>query len=126
MIRKIGAILAGLAVFAAFEFIATSVAKVSWPAYALAAPTRAYALDMLLTRLGTGAVGTLVAGALSAKMDQNTRQTALIFGIALLLISVVWHYRIWDQYPVWYHLFWFASIVPFAALGGRLATRKAD
>jgi hypothetical protein len=124
MVRKIGAILAGLIVFAALEFIATSVAKDSWPAYALAAPSRAYTLDMLLTRLGAGALGSLVAGAFSAKIDQSTRQSALIFGIILLAISVVWHIRIWEQYPVWYHLSWFACTVPFSALGGLLVRRE--
>ena len=125
MLRRIGAIVASLAVFAVLEYGAGQVAKAIWPAYALAAPTRAYTLEMLLSRLGAGALATLAAGALSAKIDRGAQQAALMFGIALLVISVLWHIKIWDQYPMWYHLGWFVCIVPFSALGGRLTTRGA-
>jgi hypothetical protein len=123
MLRRVGAIVAGLAAFAALEFAAGQAAKAIWPAYALAAPTRTYSLDILLVRLGVGALATLAVGALSAKMDRGAQQAALMFGVALLLISVVWHIRIWDQYPAWYHLGWLACIVPAAMLGGCLAGR---
>lgn len=47
-------------------------------------------------------------------------------GVGLLVLSVVWHIKIWDQYPVWYHLCWFGCIVPSAMLGGMMVSGKAN
>jgi hypothetical protein len=124
MLRKIGAILAGLAAFAVLEFIAGQVARSIWPAYTLAFPTRAYTLDMLLARQAAGMLCAVAAGAAAAWVDRGTKQTVLMTGIFMLLIAVVWHILIWDQYPVWYHLLLFAYLVPLALLGGRLMGRR--
>jgi hypothetical protein len=124
MFRAIGAILAGLVTFVALEYIASQVAKGIWPAYALAAPSRAYALNMLLARQGAGMLITLAAGAAAAWVGRGERRAALWFGLALLVGGVVNHIQIWDKYPVWYHLLFFAWIVPLAVLGGRLARRN--
>jgi hypothetical protein len=122
MLRGVGAILAGLAVFAGLEFVAVQLAIALWPAYALAAPTRDYTLEMLLVRLSAGALGCWASGAVAARVHRGARQAALMLGVTLLAGSVVWHIKIWEQYPVWYHLSWFACIVPFAVLGGRMAS----
>jgi hypothetical protein len=126
MLRKIGAILAGLAAFAALELIAGQIAKAIWPAYAMAFPTRAYTLDMLLARQSVGMLCALTAGASAAWIDRGAKQTVLMTGILMLLIALVWHIRIWDQYPVWYHLLLFAYLIPLTLLGGQLAFKEAD
>ena len=120
MLRRISAILAGLIAFAILEFIAVQVAKVSWPAYALAAPTRAYTLEMLLARQAVGMFCALMAGATAAWVSRDSQLTVIITGVIMLLIAVIWHALIWYQYPVWYHLFFFAYLVPLAMLGGRM------
>jgi hypothetical protein len=125
MVKRIGAILAGLAAFAALELIATFVARAIWPAYALAFPTRDYTLNMLLARHATGMLCTLAAGAAAAWVDRGAKKTVLLTGILMLLIAVVWHVRIWDQYPVWYHLLLFSYLVPLTVLGGRLVNRTS-
>jgi archaellum biogenesis protein FlaJ (TadC family) len=122
MLRRIGAILAGLVAFGAVVLLAVVTAREAWPDYAEAEPTRAYSLVMLLTRLTVGFVATLVAGLAATKVDQGSRRSPLIFGIILLMISVVWHVGIWEQYPIWYHLGWFACILPFSVIGRRLVT----
>jgi hypothetical protein len=118
--RKIGAILAGLAAFAALEIFAGQLARSVWPAYAVAFPTRAYTLDMLLARQAVGMLCTLAAGAAAAWVGRGAKQTVVITGMLMLLIAVIWHVRIWEQYPVWYHLLLFAYLVPLTLLGGRL------
>ena len=118
MLRRVSAILAGLFVFSILEFIAVQVAKVSWPTYALAAPTRAYTLEMLLARQAVGMFCAFTAGATAAWVSRDPQLTVFITGIIMLLIAVIWHVLIWDQYPVWYHLFLFAYLVPMSMLGG--------
>jgi hypothetical protein len=118
--REIGSVLAGLAGFLLLEFTLGLIARGLWPAYALAYPTRAYTLPVLLARLGTGAAMTLATGALAAKLGRRGPPTALRFGFALMVLASTWHIHIWAQYPVWYHLIFLAYLIPLAALGGRL------
>jgi hypothetical protein len=121
MLRRIGAILAGLLAFVAVEATASIAARALWPAYDMAAPTRAYTLEMLLAREGAGMLCALAAGAAAASVSNGVRRTELESGIALLLIAVAYHLWIWDQYPVWYHLLFLSYLVPLSLLGGKLA-----
>ena len=43
-----------------------------------------------------------------------------------LLYSIVDHYIVWDQFPVWYHLLYLAYIAPLALLGAKLVKHKID
>ena len=117
--------LAGFLAFEAVILIMLLAARMGWPAYADAEPTRAYSLGMFLARLAAGALATGAGGLVTARLDRGASQGALMFGVLLLLISVVWHVRIWDQYPVWYHLSWFACIVPASLMGGRVAGARS-
>jgi hypothetical protein len=120
VLKRIGAILAGFVAWWGVVGLATLLVRAVWPAYAAAEPLRAYTLDMLLTRLTTGMVATLVAGAVVAWLSKRELKAVLWFGGVLLLLSAVHHYRIWDQYPVWYHLVYLAYLVPLTVLGARL------
>jgi hypothetical protein len=119
--RKIGAILAGLLVFAVVALAFWFAAHTGWPAYAEVEKQRAFTLDMQITRLAVGMLATLAAGAAASCLDHGVKQTVLLTGMVLLLISVVDHIYIWDQYPVWYHLVYLAYLVPLTLLGGHLA-----
>ncbi len=123
MVRRIGAIVAGFVAWWGVVGIATLLARATWPAYALAEPSRAYTFEMLLTRLATGMLATLAAGAVVAWLTRSERKAVYWLGAVLLLLSVGDHYRVWVQYPVWYHLFYLSYLVPLALLGGRLVKR---
>jgi hypothetical protein len=43
-----------------------------------------------------------------------------IGGLFLALSTPIHLFRVWDDYPVWYHLLYLTYIVPLAWLGGRL------
>jgi hypothetical protein len=126
MLRWTGAVLAGFLAFEAVVLLCLFAARMGWPAYAAAEPTRAYDLVMLLVRLTTGSLATFAGGAVAAWATRGRRDAAIAFGTTLLGLSVVWHIRIWDQYPVWYHLTWWACIVPFAVFGGHLVGRQTN
>ncbi len=120
MVRKVGSIVAGLLIFFVLSFLAGLAAQSLWPAYAAAIPERAYTLPMLLTRLVTGAAAVVVAGWGAATIARDRQIAALWVGLVLVAISVPWHIQIWSDYPIWYHLVWFACLVPCALLGGRV------
>jgi hypothetical protein len=123
MLKQVGLVSAGLSAFALFEYVANQIAKASWLAYAVAAPTHAYEFDMLIVRLIAGALGIFLASVLITRAKPTARTVALLFGTSLLIFSVIWHIIIWSQYPVWYHLAWFACILPSAMIGGRVSGR---
>jgi hypothetical protein len=124
ILRKAGVVLMGVAVFAGAAAMSALLAKATWPDYAAADPTRDYSLLMLLARLAAGMLATVAAGWVTVLVDRQSEQTLYSTAVLLLLISLVEHYRVWAQYPVWYHLVWLISIVPCALLGGRLQTRQ--
>jgi hypothetical protein len=121
MFRRVGSIVAGLLIFFLVSFLVGLAAHSLWPDYAAAAADRAYTFPMLLARLVTGAVATVVAGWGASKIALEHQVAALWLGVVLLAISVPWHIRIWSEYPVWYHLVWLACLIPCALLGGRLS-----
>lgn len=120
MIRRVGAIVAGLLIFFLLAFLAGLAAQSLWPEYAVAATDRAYTLPMLLTRLAAGAVAAVVAGWGASMIARDRQISALWLGLVLVAISVPWHIQIWNAYPIWYHLVWFACLLPCALLGGRV------
>lgn len=123
--KSLVAIVAGLASWEAIIGLCSWAAKHGWPAYAAAAPDRAYDLTMLVARLTVAAIATLAAGALATRIAGAASRAALGVGGLLLLVSLGWHIHIWPQYPVWYHLVYLGYLLPLSLFGGRLACGKA-
>ena len=51
-----------------------------------------------------------------------------VFALILLLLAVAHHLQplVWSAYPLWYHLVFWAYLVPLTLLGGRLASARKD
>ena len=47
----------------------------------------------------------------------------LATGVLMLLLFIPEHVRLWDKFPVWYHLTFLGSLVPLRVAGGRLTGR---
>ena len=75
-------------------------------------------------RLAISFLGSLAGGYLAALIAKD--QTAPL--IAGLLLLAGWGYFhvmvIWHQFPLWYHLTFFASLLLLSVLGGRLARSR--
>ncbi|HEY1709216.1 MAG TPA: hypothetical protein VGG10_13185 [Rhizomicrobium sp.] len=92
-----------------------------WPALAVAsrAPLT-LTTAMLSARLGVSFIGSLVSGAVSARL--GGMNAAIAAGVLLLLGWGTFHVTvIWHQFPIWYHLTFFVSLVVLSWVGGRLA-----
>lgn len=122
--RAIASVVGGLLFFSLAEYALGALAKGFWPEYAVAIAHRTFTLLMLWSRLAAGAAATIFAACVAAMLVRNGRTAGLWFGVSLLVLSVLWHVSIWAKYPVWYHLTWFAVIMPTALLGDRLSTRS--
>ena len=80
----------------------------------------------LVERLIIGFAGTIVAGYVAALASGENRRAPLIAGVLLLAFWGYYHVTmIWNQFPLWYHLTFFASLPLLSVLGGRLAGSKS-
>ena len=128
MRRIIGAVAAGLLLWVALEALLQWCALLVWPDYAAAAPTRNFNLPMLVARLLSGAGVTLLVGTAVARASGRERKTIPVFALTLLLLAVAHHLQplVWSAYPTWYHLVFWAYLVPLTWLGGQLASVRKD
>lgn len=122
--RTIGAIFAGLATWVVVASLLSLTARFGWPGYAEAEPNRHYDMAMLIARLMSGAVATLVAGAVVGRLAGNGSKALPVAAFLIFAVSLADHVRIWDQYPAWYHLVYLGYLIPLTLLGGRLVGRR--
>src|SRR3954453_12571967 len=95
-----------------------------WPAYAHAAPHKAYTIAMLFARLTNALIACLAAGMAAARV---ARASPWVAGIAILSGSLYIHVvQVWADYPAWYHLVFLAFIVPATVLAGRGWARRSQ
>ncbi|MEI9994774.1 MAG: hypothetical protein WDM91_09285 [Rhizomicrobium sp.] len=72
-------------------------------------------------RLAISFLGTLAAGFIAALASGERSRAPLIAGVLLLLFWGYYHVTmIWHQFPLWYHLTFFVSLVLLSVAGGRL------
>jgi len=89
--------------------------------YAAAEPSLHFTLGMMIARLALpGAVPSVVAGFASARIARGDRRATIVLAIILLLAFLPAHYRLWAQFPLWYHLTFLASLLLLTLLGARL------
>jgi len=93
------------------------------PDYHAAEPTMVFTLTMKIARLTIAALTSLAAGALVRTIAPKSRLAPWIVGLVLLALFVPEHIRIWDKFPVWYHLTFLVTLAPLVWLGARLARR---
>jgi len=117
--RTIGAIAAGLAAWILVATAGNLLLRMSWPAYAAVEKAMLFGGAMLVSRLLLGAVSSLVAGFVTASLSRRSRLAAWSLVVLLLAVFVPIHIQLWQRFPLWYHLVFFASLAVFTLLGAR-------
>ena len=125
MSRASFALIAGALTWKAIATLFTLVGNLVWPAYAAVEIQRVFTLEMLTSRLLVGALANLAFGAVAAWVARSSPRAFRLALSAWMTFSVVDHYMVWDQFPIWYHLLYLAYIVPIAMLGARLVRQMA-
>jgi hypothetical protein len=100
------------------------VARFAWPEMAEIRDMSMLTFPMLVTRLSISAIGSVLSGALAAMIARDAFKASLAAGVLLLIIFVPYHLTIWIDFPIWYHLTFFASLPLLSLLGGRLTGKK--
>jgi len=118
-IRGLVGVALGLLSWVVIGSAALFVLPLLWTAYALAAPTKAYTIAMLLGRLTVAVADSATAGCVAARVGGP--QAAWWLGILLVACSTPVHLiSVWTDYPLWYHLAYLLPLVPVTGLAGRL------
>jgi hypothetical protein len=119
MLRKVLGAVGGVAAFMIIATVAGLILRASWPEYARSADAMTFTLSMKFTRLAIGALATIAAGWIATVIARRSVTAALLVAILLLLLFIPQHIRLWDKFPVWYHLTFLLSLVPLSYLGGK-------
>ena len=117
MMRAIGAIASGVAIWVLVATLGNLLIRMAWPAYAAVEKAMTFTLGMLVARLALGAVSSFCAGFATAQISRRSSFAAWTLVVILLAIFVPLHYSLWQRFPVWYHVVFIASLVPFTLLG---------
>ena len=123
-----GAVIAALFTWFFVATVLNLALRAWWPHYHEAEIAFNFTFAMKLTRLVLGAISSLGAGFVAAWIEKGRTRAATLTGIVLLCLFLPGHYRIWDKFPVWYHLTFLVSLLPLTLLGAVLhhrAGRKA-
>jgi hypothetical protein len=118
--NRILAVVTGLVFWVVLATVAGRIMRASWPAYAAVADAMTFTLPMMFARLAIGAVATVAAGCVAARMARKPTFASTATGIVLLVLFVPQHIMLWARFPVWYHLTFLLTLVPLAALGGTI------
>ncbi len=123
MIRSILAVLAGFVTWFVVATLGNFLIRALLPGYAAAEPGMTFTLAMMVSRLGLAVVSSLVAGYVCSLLARGTLGAAYACAALLLLCFLPVHYNLWHKLPVWYHLFFLATLAPLVLLGAAVQRR---
>jgi hypothetical protein len=121
--KTVGAVIAALITWFFVATILNIALRAWWPHYHGAERLFNFTFSMKLARLMLGAISSLAAGFVAAWSSKVGMRAAALTGILLLGLFIPGHYRIWDKFPVWYHLTFLVSLLPLTLLGAALHRR---
>lgn len=123
MWRSVLGVVGGLAAWTLIVTLLNIGLRHALPGYAQAEPLLAFTLPMMIARLSMAAITSLAAGAVVAAIAPASRWAPWVVGLIILVLFLPVHIQIWPRLPVWYHLFFLVTLVPFVVLGARLPLR---
>lgn len=120
MKRSVLAFCAGLLAWVLVVSLIDRLLRVVLPGYEAAEPRLLFTLPMMIARLSMAAVTSLIAGAVIGWVAPASTRIPWILGGLLLLGFLPSHVRLWEHFPVWYHLAFLLPLAPLIVLGARV------
>ncbi len=124
MWRTIAGIVAGLVAWAVIVTLLNFGLRAALPGYHAAEATLQFTLGMKIGRLTEAALTSLAAGALVSRIAPASRWAPWIVGLITLALFLPEHVRLWDRFPVWYHLTFLVTLVPLVVAGAWIGSRS--
>jgi hypothetical protein len=107
--------LSGLIVYAIIGSFGLYLLLKCWPAYNIASKDKSYTLYMLLSRLSIGIISSVLAGIIATKIA-NAKSAWLVGAIVFCFAAYTHLFRVWTDYPAWYHFSYLLPIIPITGL----------
>jgi hypothetical protein len=120
MKRAILAFIAGVLVWVLVVSVLDRALRFIVPGYAAAEPKMAFTLAMMAARLIIAAVTSLATGAVAAVIAPASPRVPWALGVVVLAVFIPVHLKLWNLFPLWYHLTFLLPLVPLVVLGARL------
>jgi hypothetical protein len=125
MKRSILAVIAGLVTWILVASVLDRGLRALLEGYALAEPEMTFTLGMMASRLILAVVSSLAAGAVAGALAPAGRRMPWVLGAILLAAFLPEHVKLWNVFPVWYHLTFLVTLVPLIVLGALFTQRRA-
>ena len=120
MWRTIASIVAGLIAWAVVVTILNFGLRAAIPGYHVAEATLQFTMAMKVGRLTEAALTSLAAGTVIGFIDPARKWVPWLVGAIVLAMFLPVHMKLWNAFPVWYHLSFLLPLVPLVALGAAL------
>jgi hypothetical protein len=120
MWRTVAAIVAGLVAWAVVVTLLNFGLRATIPGYHAAEATLQFTMAMKIGRLTEAALTSLAAGAVVALIAPTKKWAPWLVGLIVLAMFLPVHVKLWQAFPVWYHLSFLVPLVPLVALGAAL------
>jgi len=120
IVRFVAAIAVGLLVWAVVATLGNFVLRATIHNYHTEEIAVSFSLISQIGRLALGVASTTVATAAALALGRRGVGVPLALGFVLLALFVPVHVSLWQKFPVWYHLFFLASLPLVAYVVGVL------
>jgi hypothetical protein len=120
MKRPILAFVAALVAWLLVVTVLNRGLRIGLDGYAAAEPQLSFTLSMMVARLVIAAIASLVAGAVAGRIAPAGSRTPWVFAAVMLALFIPEHVRLWQHFPVWYHLTFLVTLAPLIVAGSWL------
>jgi hypothetical protein len=124
MWRTIGGMVAGFFAWGVVVTLLNFGLRAAIPGYHAAEATLQFTLAMKAGRLIEAAIASLAAGAVVGWIAPSTKWAPWAVGLIILAMFLPVHVKLWNAFPVWYHLAFLVPLAPLMALGGALVRNR--
>lgn len=118
--RTVAAVIGGVIAWIVVATIGNFALRALLPGYAGVEEAMTFTAGMQAARLLVGAIASFGAGWAAARIAGMFGRAAWALTIVLVVLFVPVHYGLWDRFPLWYHLAFFASLVVATPAGAAL------
>jgi hypothetical protein len=126
MWRTIASIVAGLIAWAVVVTLLNFGLRAAIPGYHAAEATLQFTLAMKAGRLTEAAVASVTSGIIVSLIDPSRKWASWLVGLIILAMFLPVHVRLWNTFPVWYHLAFLVPLAPLVALGATIRAGMAE
>jgi hypothetical protein len=126
MLRSISGVAAGFIAWMLVATLGNIVLRMAWPGYSEAESEMRFTTAMMLARLLLGVAASLAAGLTCSWITRRNNRALIGLAGILLIFFVPVHYRLWETFPLWYHVAFLISLVVVTPLGARLLPSRAS